>query len=280
MTKLEKQLREYVNYCERVRRLSPQTVRAVKWLAKTFPQHFPISSIEEITNQQINAWITQQTLQGCCGRTVNTRIAYLKSMLRYFQDMGVVMPDLKLNLVHNQKELPPRRVYYSKQQIEAVLEYADRYEWLLIKLCFDCGLRISELASLRLANFDGCRLTFIGKGAKRREAYIDRVTRRKLDAWIKRERVTDYLWQSRRGKRHRSVDAIRYAMRIPFRKAGLTDFYPHALRHSFATDVVNHGAPLEVAQKMLGHSNIATTQRYVHSFDAHLGDYFRRYKFQ
>ena len=53
----------------------------------------------------------------------------------------------------------------------------------------------------------------------------------------------------------------------------------HSLRHSFATDLVENGAPLPVAKEMLGHANVATTERYVHSFEGHLNEYFNRYKF-
>lgn len=282
MTKFEEQLNEYLDYCENVRRMSPQTIHGKKWVCASLLESIKINSIEELTNQQVNDWITEQTARGCSGRTVNNRIVHLKAIVRYFQDMGVIMPNLKSRFIIKQKELPPRRVYYTKEQIEQVLKFADRLEWLLIRICFDCGLRISELRNLRLMNFDGQRISFIGKGSKARETYLSSEAREKLNDWIQRERITDYLWEvtTRFGtKHHLCVDEIRYRMRKPFHRAGFINFHPHALRHSFATDVVENGAPLEIAKEMLGHSNVATTERYVHSFEGHLSEYFKKYKF-
>ena len=65
-----------------------------------------------------------------------------------------------------------------------------------------------------------------------------------------------------------------------FERAGYYGFYPHSLRHSFATNLCDSGAPMVVTQKMLGHSNLGTTERYVHTFDGRLKEYFERYKFE
>ena len=282
MKKIEKQLDEYFNYCDKVRRMSQQTMQGREWTCRSLVESAKINSLEEITNQQINEWVMEQTARGCCGRTVNTRLAIAIAMLRYFQDMGVSMPKLKIRLIAKQKEQPPHRVYYKREQIDQVLRYADCLEWLLIRICFDCGLRISELRNLRLMNFDGQRITFIGKGSKAREAYLSEEARERLNDWIQREHITDYLWvvEDHYGKkRHLTVEDLRYRMRKPFYAAGYTNFHPHALRHSFATDVVENGAPLPIAMEMLGHSNLATTERYVHSFEGHLSEYFQQYKF-
>lgn len=282
MRKLEQQLNEYLEYCRNVRRMSLQTIHGKQWVCKSLLESTKVRCMEEMTNQDINEWIMEQTARGCCGRTVNNRIVHLKAMIRYFQDMGVVMPKLKSRFIVKQKEMPPRRVYYTKEQITQVLRFADRLEWLLIRICFDCGLRISELRNLRLMNFDGQRITFIGKGSKAREAYLSEEARAKLNDWIQRERITDYIWEietSTGVKHHLSIEEIRHRMRKPFYQAGFMNFHPHALRHSFATDVVGNGAPLEVAKEMLGHSNVTTTERYVHSFEGHLSEYFERYKF-
>ena len=102
--------------------------------------------------------------------------------------------------------------------------------------------------------------------------------RERLDDWIKSQGIDGYLWPGR-SNGHISVDEARIMMRHAFTAAGFDNFYPHALRHSFATDIVNNGAPLEIAKEMLGHSNLATTERYVHSFDGHLESFFDQYKF-
>lgn len=277
---IDKQIDEYLNYCENVRRMSEQTLHGKRWICREFLKTIKIDSLSELSNKHINEWIAEQTARGCSGRTINSRLVNLVAMLRYFQDMGISFPKLKLRLIIKCKEQPPRRVYYTREQIEQVLRYADHLEWLLIKLCFDCGLRISELRNLRLMNLNGRMVTFIGKGSKARESYMSREAKTRLDDWIQRNRISDFIWVRTPGKNEpMSVEDIRYLMRKPFYQAGFKNFYPHALRHSFATDIQKHGASLMETKEMLGHARIETTERYVHGLEGHLEYFFDKYKF-
>ena len=277
---IDKQIDEYLNYCESVRRMSEQTLHSKRWICREFLKTIKIDSLSELSNKHINEWIAEQTARGCSGRTINSRLVNLVAMLRYFQDMGVSFPKLKLRLIIKCKEQPPRRVYYTREQIEQVLRYADHLEWLLIKLCFDCGLRISELRNLRLMNLNGRMVTFIGKGSKARESYMSEEARSRLDDWIQRNRISDFIWVRTPGKNEpMSVEDIRYLMKKPFYQAGFKNFYPHALRHSFATDIQKHGASLMETKEMLGHARIETTERYVHGLEGHLEYFFDKYKF-
>ena len=277
---IDKQIDEYLNYCENVRRMSEQTLHSKRWICREFLKTIKIDSLSELSNKHINEWIAEQTARGCSGRTINSRLVNLVAMLRYFQDMGVSFPKMKLRLIIKCKEQPPRRVYYTREQIEQVLRYADHLEWLLIKLCFDCGLRISELRNLRLMNLNGRMVTFIGKGSKARESYMSEEARSRLDDWIQRNRISDFIWVRTPGKNEpMSVEDIRYLMKKPFYQAGFKNFYPHALRHSFATDIQKHGASLMETKEMLGHARIETTERYVHGLEGHLEYFFDKYKF-
>jgi len=277
---IDKQIDEYLNYCENVRRMSEQTLHGKRWICREFLKTIKIDSLSELSNKHINEWIAEQTARGCSGRTINSRLVNLVAMLRYFQDMGISFPKLKLRLIIKCKEQPPRRVYYTREQIKQVLRYTDHLEWLLIKLCFDCGLRISELRNLRLMNLNGRMVTFIGKGSKARESYMSEEARSRLDDWIQRNRISDFIWARTPGKNEpMSVEDIRYLMRKPFYQAGFKNFYPHALRHSFATDIQKHGASLMETKEMLGHARIETTERYVHGLEGHLEYFFDKYKF-
>ena len=277
---IDKQIDEYLNYCENVRRMSEQTLHGKRWICREFLKTIKIDSLSELSNKHINEWIAEQTARGCSGRTINSRLVNLVAMLRYFQDMGISFPKLKLRLIIKCKEQPPRRVYYTREQIEQVLRYADHLECLLIKLCFDCGLRISELRNLRLMNLNGRMVTFIGKGSKARESYMSKEAKNRLDDWIQRNRISDFIWVRTPGKNEpMSVEDIRYLMRKPFYQAGFKNFYPHALRHSFATDIQKHGASLMETKEMLGHARIETTERYVHGLEGHLEYFFDKYKF-
>lgn len=146
---IERAFDEYLEYCEFTRRMSRQTLSAKRWVMRDFRASVPASSLSEITTQQVNDWIAEQARRGLNSRTINTRICHVVAMFRYFRDMGVEMPELKIRHIVKQKETEPiRRVFYTREQIEQVLSYCNQIQWLLIKLSFDCGLRITELRHL------------------------------------------------------------------------------------------------------------------------------------
>lgn len=276
MTKpIHAQIDEYLEYCEFTRQMSTMTINNKKHTYKHFIEDSGINDLQELDNKAFNRWIAAQSGRGASARTINTRMAHIMAMLRYFREMGLNMP-IKLPLIKKLKEGPARRVFYNRSQIEKALSYADEMTWLLIKISFDTGLRISELRNLRLENLFGNRIKFIGKGFKPRESYITHDTCIKLQKWISKKQIMDALWVNQRGQQY-SVDEIRILMRKPFHEAGFMDFYPHALRHSFGTDIQKKGATLLEMQQMLGHSNAETTQRYIHGLDGQLEGLFAKY---
>lgn len=279
---IEKQLDDYIDYCENVLLQSPGTVNGKRWFKNDFLKNINCEKIEEIRTENIHEWISIMAKKGIKGVTINNKIVHLRTVINYFHNIGINTPYLQMVLINKVPEYPPRRQYYTEEQINEVLSLCKPFEWLLISLTYDCGFRISELRNLRLSNIDGQRISFIGKGRKDREVYISLETKKRLDAYIEYNHITDYLWIGERPKDKNTpitVEGIRQRMTRAFNRAGYYGFYPHALRHSFATNICNKGASMVEAQKMLGHAKIETTEVYVHSFDGRLKEYFNKYKF-
>lgn len=140
----------------------------------------------------------------------------------------------------------------------------------MIELLYSSGLRVSELVSLRLQdiNFEAGFLRVIGKGSKERIVPMNQRASEKIRRYIhefrplflKKQRLSGYIFVTGRGMpmtRQRFWQAIKaYG-----KQAGL-DISPHTMRHSFATHLLEGGADLRSLQKMLGHSDISTTQIY------------------
>ena len=270
------QVNEYMAYCKYTRRMSDQTLRSKEHTYKHFIIGSGCKDLAKLTNADFDQWVRYQSERGVSPRAINTRMAHILSMLRYFREMGLNMP-IKLPLIHKLKEGPARRRYYTREQINKALKYADDMGELMIRICFDAGLRITELTNLRLNNFCGRRITFVGKGFKARESYISKPTEKLLNKYIRKYDITDWLWLNEHG-RHMGSCMVRIHLREPFEAAGLTDFYPHSLRHSFATDLQKKGANLMEIQQMVGHADAATTQRYLHGLDGHLEQLFFKYQ--
>ncbi len=147
----------------------------------------------------------------------------------------------------------------------------------LIELLYGSGLRASEACGLRLRDVDlgAARLRVIGKGDKQRALPIGGAAAQALDRYLRQgrprlaTRPCDRVFVSVRG-RPLSPSDVRRALAAALRKSGLPERSPHALRHSFATHLLENGADLLSIQELLGHASVATTQVYTHVSVRHL----------
>jgi site-specific recombinase XerD len=137
----------------------------------------------------------------------------------------------------------------------------------VVELLYGSGLRVSELCGVDInsINVKAQAIVVMGKGAKERRVPMSEPSLEAVKLWIKfrHELVTDVaepaLFLNTRGRRLAPRDVRRI---IDARSASPT--HPHALRHTFATHLLDNGADLRAVQELLGHSDVATTQRYTH----------------
>ena len=131
----------------------------------------------------------------------------------------------------------------------------------VLELLYGSGLRISELCGLRPGDVDlvAGTVTVWGKGGKQRSVPITPPAAEALRALLAHESGNEAVFHNARGKRLTPRDA----RRILDRRA-LAPTHPHALRHTFATHLLDGGADLRAVQELLGHSDLATTQHYTH----------------
>jgi site-specific recombinase XerD len=160
-----------------------------------------------------------------------------------------------------------------------------RRDAALLELLYATGMRISELATLRLSQIDRTRrrLRVIGKGSKERELLYGQHAARALDAYLQAGRqllgpaadAGDVVFLNATGRplsaRGARMVVARWVERSGLRRAAS----PHTLRHSFATLLLEGGADLRSVQDLLGHANLATTQIYTHLSDAALRSAYR-----
>ncbi len=142
----------------------------------------------------------------------------------------------------------------------------DRRDVAVLELLYAAGLRVSELCGLDRGDLDlrGRTVTVLGKGAKQRRVPIHDAAAAAIRAWLEggREEMQgppDAVFVNRRGSRLGPRDV----RRILDRRA-VAPTHPHALRHTYATHLLDGGADLRVVQELLGHASLATTQVYTH----------------
>nr|DAX81333.1 MAG TPA: SITE SPECIFIC RECOMBINASE XERD [Caudoviricetes sp.] len=266
------QIEEYLDYC-RARQFTKQTMDTKTRVLTKFAELELVDDMQKLTNKDINKWMAMQssgaaTGNKISGRTINGRLNHIVAFIKYLRDMDYDI-SVKTRLIEPAKEKPPRRSWFTREQVERVLENAKPMEKLLISLTFDSGLRATELRNLRLKNINGREMNIVGKGNKAGTVFMTPRTKLWMNEWIDNKGITDYLWPSPAydDGRPYSIDELRYRMRREFERVGIEGFYLHAMRHSFATDIQTRGASISQAQRLLRHSNSATTEVYLHALD-------------
>ncbi len=144
----------------------------------------------------------------------------------------------------------------------------------IIELLYSCGLRVSELTSLRLTDlfFEEGYIRVMGKGDKQRLVPISGVARQRIEEYLEHrggvDTVEDTLFLNNRG---RALTRVMIFTIIKRAAVGINPtISPHTFRHSFATHLLEGGASIRQVQEMLGHSSITTTEIYTHVSGEHL----------
>ena len=153
----------------------------------------------------------------------------------------------------------------------------------ILEVLYACGLRVSELCSLKIYDVDDVYVRVLGKGMKERVIPIGEAAIQAIDHYLHHYRSQydseklQELFVSTRGK---PLDRIQVWKMVKgyAKKVGIVkNISPHTFRHSFATHLLDNGADLRVIQEMLGHASISSTDRYTHISKSHLQQSFEAY---
>ena len=266
MKNLTKKINNYLDYCENVKNMTIPSLENKRITLENFAKFINYKRFESINNKDINRWIKDMNNKGISRNSINDYISRVVAMFRFYQNMGKKI-SLKIPLVPRLDGEPRRKNYYSKEVIDSVIEEANDVVGLMIQICFDTGMRLSELANLKLSDFDGRKIHYMGKGRFWHDSWIKEETFKKLLKYVDDYNVKDWLWFEPHSLRHLKSQTIANYMKKEFKKHGYDDFHTHALRHSFATNLQKQGASVEEIQHMIGHLHLATTEEYLHGFD-------------
>lgn len=276
MRKIETEVGRYLEYCDKTRRMSGATLKSKRYILGRFVETVDAETVADINNTEFDKWMAGEARRNVCAMAMNTYNATVIAMIRYYQDMGVNVP-LNLNLIKKLKGSRKPRTSYTEEEIRSVIDYTDVETGLMIMVMADTGMRIAELTRLNTREINGRRIMFIGKGQKLREVYLSARTAENLTRFLGGRE--GYVWggYSLNGEPP-SINTMRHRMAMAFKAAGLAGFYPHALRHSFATNLQRKGASIAEIKEMMGHSSVATTERYLHEFEGRMEELFDKYQ--
>lgn len=206
--------------------------------------------------------------------SVNRLISAIRGFYRFLEIDGLINKNPAENLQF-QFKLEKLPQFLTLEQIEAVFSIPDTAQEIglrnrtILELMYACGLRVSEIVNLTLENADlELRiLTCVGKGSKMRKIPIGSQAsewlKKYLSIRLRKETKLKNLFVSSLGRPLTRYEVYMF-VREYGEKAGIEGLSPHILRHSFATHLIQNGADIRLVQKMLGHSDISTTQIYTH----------------
>jgi integrase/recombinase XerD len=159
----------------------------------------------------------------------------------------------------------------SQQQVQQLLcSNLTLREHCVVGLLYGSGLRISELAGLRISDIDSVsrRIKVVqGKGAKDRFTLLpDAILEKLRQFYIQENRPAQYIFTSKQTQKSMHPRSLQTIVNSAMKKAGFAamDFTAHTLRHSFATHMLDNGSNVHVIKTLLGHSKIETTMIYLH----------------
>ena len=285
MNNLDKQINNYLEYCQYQRRLDDKSLKAYHIDLRQFSQQHMKTIITDITSDMLEKYITilNKTYKP---KTVKRKIASIKAFFSYleYKDYIEKNPFNKVKTKFREPIILPKTIpLYTvetflatiyKQRKEANTIYQKRNalrDAAVIELLFATGLRISELCSLRKNDIDLFDQTVLvyGKGSKERRIQIGNDDVVKVLKEYKKEYVTqiekcEYFFANQSGKKL-SDQAVR-RMINKYSSIAAIDLHitPHMFRHTFATSLLEADVDIRYIQDMLGHSSINITQIYTH----------------
>jgi len=243
------------------RRLSNRTITSYAYWIKRFfkfckKDHF------EITKKDVKDFIDHLSERNLSANTLNVALNSVKFMIEW-----VLNKRWRLNIRYSKtpKKLP---VVLNRDEIIRLLSVIDNSKHrLIVAMMYAAGLRVSEVANLRVKDLDldnSYGWVRHGKGDKDRVFIIAENLKGELKDWIKEMDYDSYLFKGRNG--NLSTQSIRKIVKKAGKRAQiLKNIHPHTLRHCFGTHIIENDYSLQTLQGLLGHTSPDTSLTYVHT---------------
>lgn len=236
-------------------------------------------SVSQASHQNIRSWLIHLLEKGLSPRTVNRKIATLRSYYKYAMRHGTLEkdPSARVKVLKTSRNLPV--FIKEKDMIDGLdhMVYEDGFngirDQLVMEFLYATGARLSELIHLKEIdiNFPKHQVKVLGKRNKERVVPVPKSLLPLIKKYsdLKRETFKDnyspYLIVNNKGDQSYPMFIYRIVNKALRAMVSLEKQSPHILRHTFATHLLNKGAELNAVKELLGHASLAATQIYTHN---------------
>lgn len=260
----------------RARNFSAHTLRAYeKDLSEFFEFMKPrlSAAAQAMERQQVRAYLAWLNSRGLARNTMLRKVSALRSLAAYMTEQGLLKTDpfLLLPLPKKEKRLPR---HMTEAEAAGLIEAADGEKHFAVRdaalaeLLYSSGLRRSEVSGLNVGDLDFMSgfVRVMGKGSRQRLVPVTDKALEAVRAYLagRNPAPSEPLFLNHLGQRLGGHGLALVVKRLALKSNSTRKITPHALRHSFATHLLDRGCDLRSLQEMLGHKNLATTQIYTH----------------
>jgi integrase/recombinase XerC len=277
---IESLLDKYIHYLQVERNLSSFTVRNYTTDILRFLDFLKEEDrlLADVDHSIIRSYLGRLLDEGIVRASIARKMSALRSLFHYLNQQGLIAtePLAKISGPKREKRLP---TFLTTEEMRSLLNFPSistpqgLRDVAILELLYAAGLRVSEIASLDIGSVDIERrqIRVWGKGSKERMVLMGKPAAAALEQYLNNGRTkmlgqskTNALFINRYGERI-AERRIQYLIKKYAEQAGIRGrVFPHILRHTFATHMLDGGADLRVVQELLGHANLSSTQVYTH----------------
>ena len=288
-------LQRFFSYMQSERRYSSHTVSAYRRDIKHFIECCNLDEAQAINWDDIKQATIRQAVaklhrQGLSGKSLQRWLSSVRSLFNFLcrfhrasfnPAIGIPAPKIAKRLPKTLNVDEINQLLNTKNSQTGKNNFTGRViserDNAMMELMYACGLRLTELSSLNQQDIDWQQQTIIvtGKGQKQRRIPFGKKANEAINNWLKQRSLLadeneEALFVSCRGKRLTNSSIQKRLKKMALKQGLNTNVYPHMLRHSFASHLLESSKDLRAVQELLGHANLSTTQIYTHLDFQHL----------
>jgi len=265
---------DFLNYLKVEKRYSSHTILAYQEDLQTFEEFVRPNTLQEIDTRIVRSFVYFLKEQKLDNSSINRKISALHSFYKWMEKNSYIKgnPLSKTLLLKQPKRLP---VFVREEELQdtRALFNLDSFEgfrdYLMVEFFYQTGMRLSELIELKVSDVKGTSIDVIGKRNKERIIPISDALLQLTKEYIERRKSIAVKCEQLFVK----LDGNKLYPKLVYRKINaylsivskVQKKSPHVLRHTFATQLLNHGAGIEAIKELLGHADLRATQVYTHN---------------
>ncbi len=267
----------YLEYLKKIKNYSDHTCKAYESDLKQYVLYLNESDSDLFDNKNFVNYLFEK---GLAKSTINRKLTSINNFLEWASKIEINKSYYKFESLKTERKLPDIltsnyiNTLINELPINTPKEVRNK---AIVELLYSSGLRVSEVVNLKLNDIkDNKSLRVVGKGRKVRILPMTDQAYKIIKLWIKNfrknflnDQINNYLFLGVRGKQLSDREVRRIVK-------SSTGTFPHNLRHTFATHILDGGADLRVVQELLGHSDPTTTQLYTHVSKKKLQEKYKR----